>query len=300
MQGSKLKRLRAALGAVIPSARFGLQGYMAIGVVALAAMALPGSAEVLGVFALAPTPAVVQETVVPAVETQLVITEPQTTPTVPEVAPKATPVAPTLEPTAVAPVEPTRVAEQSSPSTRGGEREATPAPTQAPQPTATPALKVPTGNSVQERFIATTAADAQQSQRETGVPASVTLAQAMLESANGTSGLAVKGKNYFGIKAQTRPGPAGIIEMPTWEVLNGKNVTVMAAFRAYNSAAESFADHGRFFTENRLYAQAMRNVGDAKTFAQLIHKAGYATDPAYSDKLIKLMDKYNLYQYDLS
>jgi flagellum-specific peptidoglycan hydrolase FlgJ len=152
---------------------------------------------------------------------------------------------------------------------------------------------------VQERFIAATAADAQESQRTTGVPASVTLAQAMLESANGTSGLAVKGKNYFGIKAHTKPGPAGIIEMPTWEVFNGKSVTVMAAFRAYNTAAESFADHGRFFTENRIYAEAMKHLDDAKTFAKLIHKAGYATDPDYSSKLIRLMDKYDLYQYDL-
>lgn len=162
------------------------------------------------------------------------------------------------------------------PSTRGGNRPLTP----------------------EEQFFTQYAESAQVSQRETGVPASVTLAQAALESDWGKSQLARQGNNFFGIKATKQPGTAGVIQLPTWEVLSGSNVVVQAGFRAYQSAAESFADHGRFFIENARYAAAMKNIADPNTFARLIHQAGYATDPAYATKLIGLMQKFNLYQYD--
>ena len=63
--------------------------------------------------------------------------------------------------------------------------------------------------------------------------------------------------------------------------------------------AESFVDHGRFFLENARYAVAMRNTNDPRKFARLIQQAGYATDPSYADKLIRLMERYNLFAYDL-
>ena len=167
--------------------------------------------------------------------------------------------------------------------------------TEEAKPTPAPARPL----TFEEQFIAQAVEAAQASQRETGVPASVTIAQAILESDWGRSALSVQAKNYFGIKATAKGGSAGVVWMSTWEVINGQNVTVRAPFRAYKSMADSFTDHGRFFTENDRYASAMRVVGDAIAFAREIHRAGYATDPAYSDKLIGLINKFGLLQYDL-
>lgn len=147
-------------------------------------------------------------------------------------------------------------------------------------------------------FILEAAQAARVSQRETGIPASVTIAQAILESNWGTSRLSREGQNYFGIKARERPGNAGVVWFDTWEVINGQNVVVNAPFRAYASMADSFIDHGRFFVENPRYAAALDARDDAREFAVRIQQAGYATDPAYSDKLIRLMDRFNLYAYD--
>lgn len=145
------------------------------------------------------------------------------------------------------------------------------------------------------QFLDSVAEDAVLSQRATGVPASVTLAQAILESGWGKSGLSAKYHNYFGIKGT---GPAGTVVLSTGEHFNGKDVVIKDGFRVYHSAAESFEDHGRFFIENKRYAEAMRNAHDAERFAKEIHKAGYATDPNYSQKLISLIRKYNLTRLD--
>jgi flagellum-specific peptidoglycan hydrolase FlgJ len=73
---------------------------------------------------------------------------------------------------------------------------------------------------------------------------------------------------------------------------------VNAAFKAYHNIFESVDDHGRFLRDNPRYAAAFKVPNDPKEFARRINDAGYATDPAYSAKLIRLIDKYNLYQYD--
>ena len=162
-----------------------------------------------------------------------------------------------------------------------------------------PAHKLPVlGNTPQERFISSIAAAAVKSADQTGVPASVTIAQAILESYWGSSRLATDAKNYFGIKAQPRGGTAGSISLSVWEVLGGRNVVETQAFRAYNTVAESFVDHGLFFLQNGRYAGAMAVKDDARKFAVAINREGYATDPAYANKLIGLMDRYNLYRYD--
>ncbi len=178
-------------------------------------------------------------------------------------------------------------ADRLAPSARSGEREEpTPTPTRTRQLT------------FEEQFIAQIGPAASESQTETRVPASVTIAQAILESDWGRSGLARNGNNFFGIKAKEKGGNAGVIWMNTGEVLNGQSVVVNAPFRAYRSAADSFIDHGKFFLENSRYASAMKVAGNATAFAREIQRAGYATDPAYADKLIRLMDKFSLYQYD--
>lgn len=161
-------------------------------------------------------------------------------------------------------------------------------------------LPEPPGASRWQRdFIMSVAPGARASQRKTGVPASVTLAQAILESDWGRSKLTREANNLFGIKAMRGPGTAGIYEINTWEVYGGQNVTVLAAFKAYTTLADSIVDHGRWFHDNSRYHGALRVKDDPRAFAYAINEAGYATDPAYAPKLIGLMDKYDLYAYDV-
>ena len=169
-------------------------------------------------------------------------------------------------------------------TSRSAERPAVPAPTNATESEA--------------KFILAAVEPAQASQRETGVPASVTIAQAALESGWGKSKLANQAHNYFGIKALNGPGPAGVVTMDTGEYLGGQNVTVSAEFKAYHNMQESFTDHGKFLKEGTRYAQCFETK-DPKEFARRVQAAGYATDPAYANKLIAFMDKYNLYAYDV-
>ena len=162
-----------------------------------------------------------------------------------------------------------------------------------------PKHKLPVlGNTPQEQFISSIAEAAVESADQTGVPASVTIAQAILESYWGSSRLAQDANNYFGIKAQTRGGTAGSISLNVWEVIGGRNIVENQAFRAYNTIADSFVDHGDFFLENSRYASAMAVKDDPKQFAVQINRDGYATDPSYASKLIGLMDRYNLYRFD--
>ncbi|MHC1740535.1 MAG: glucosaminidase domain-containing protein [Anaerolineaceae bacterium] len=154
-------------------------------------------------------------------------------------------------------------------------------------------------------FIDDAVGPAQASQKDTGVPASVTIAQAILESGWGDSHIGTA-NNYFGIKCQKRSDGTlyygtianGCVSVNTKEWTGTEYITVKANFRTYASITDSFRDHGRFFIENSRYATAMKYTNDPKQFAIEIHKAGYATSPTYSTNLIGLMDKYDLYQYD--
>lgn len=148
-------------------------------------------------------------------------------------------------------------------------------------------------------FLEKVIGPAQASQRDTGVPASVTIAQAIWESDWGRSGLATRANNYFGIKARPNPGPAGTIWLETWEHVNGRDITVVEPFKVYNSLWESFMDHGVYLRDSPRYALAMQHTDDPRLFIRLVHEAGYATDPAYTDKIINLLDRYDLYIYDL-
>ncbi|TYA14406.1 mannosyl-glycoprotein endo-beta-N-acetylglucosamidase [Paenibacillus faecis] len=141
-------------------------------------------------------------------------------------------------------------------------------------------------------FIAAIAPDAVKDWHQSGVPASLTIAQAALESNWGSSGLARQANNLFGIKGN---GPAGSVMMPTTEYRNGSPIRIHAPFRKYRSWAESIADHTRLL-QNKRYAGVLRRSGQEA--AKAVAAAGYATDPSYASKLIGLMDKYNLYQYD--
>src|SRR5205085_9312705 len=126
-------------------------------------------------------------------------------------------------------------------------------------------------------FIDTVGTAAQRSRRTSGVPASVTVAQAILESDWGRSRLTRQGNNLFGIKALGGAvGPAGVVTLATWEHVGGSDVVVQAPFRAYYTLEQSIDDHGRFFTSNKRYGGALSVASDARAFARAIQDAGYA------------------------
>ena len=144
-----------------------------------------------------------------------------------------------------------------------------------------------------ERVGALAAADMQKS----GVLASLTIAQAILESGWGKSGLTVKANALFGIKAGTS-WKGRVYSAKTQECYDGVNfTTVTALFRAYGSWEESVADHSALLTGAARY-KAVIGERDYKTACRAIKAAGYATDPQYADKLIRLIESYGLTAYD--
>ncbi|WP_305784259.1 sporangiospore maturation cell wall hydrolase GsmA [Symbioplanes lichenis] len=168
-----------------------------------------------------------------------------------------------------------------------------------------PGASVPTAPAVTltpEQFIKAAVPGAQRGWREYGVPASVTIAQAILESGWGRSGLSTADKNYFGIKCQgTSYGKLanGCHVYNTTECTKAGNCFAMAdAFRTYETMAHSFRDHGSFLRVNPRYAPAFKYTKDANKFIWNVWKAGYATDPNYYTKVTGLMASWNLYQYD--
>ena len=132
---------------------------------------------------------------------------------------------------------------------------------------------------------------------KTGILASLTASQALIESNKGNSGLSQKANNLFGIKADKRwNGP--YVTMKTKENYNGKLVTVDANFRAYGSWEESINDHSNFLLVNLRYAN-LRGVTDYKTACILIKQDGYATSATYTQTLTNTIEKYNLWLWDL-
>ena len=127
---------------------------------------------------------------------------------------------------------------------------------------------------------------------------SVIVAQAILESARGTSELARKANNLFGIKGNYNDQSYTV---RTKEYLNGKWTTVNAAFKKYPSYRESIIDHGNFFTSTPWRTQNYQrvlNAKDYKTQAKALQACGYATDPQYANKLINLIETNNLSSLD--
>jgi flagellum-specific peptidoglycan hydrolase FlgJ len=148
--------------------------------------------------------------------------------------------------------------------------------------------------SSQAAFISEVAPGAIATQREYGIPAAVTIAQAIDESGWGQSELAVEAHNLFGIKGT---GPAGSVTMPTSEYEDGTWVTIQASFRAYHDFSESIEDHGRLLATDSAYSHAMADRKLPDAFAADL--AGvYATDPSYGGELISLMRLYDLYRFD--
>ncbi|MBL3636835.1 phage tail protein [Bacillus gibsonii] len=150
-----------------------------------------------------------------------------------------------------------------------------------------------------EDFIKQIAADAQRVYKNHQILASLIIAQGCLESAWGTSELATKGHNLFGMKGEYK---GQYITMMTWEVINGENVQVPAKFRKYPSWKESIDDLANLYLngvswDKNHYRAVVGETDYQKATAALV-KAGYATDPNYATKLNSIIFTYKLTKYD--
>jgi flagellum-specific peptidoglycan hydrolase FlgJ len=145
-------------------------------------------------------------------------------------------------------------------------------------------------------FITGIAPAAQASQAKWSVPASVTLAQAILESGWGESALTTSARNYFGIKAR-RIDP--YVELKTDEFIGGTRKAVRAGFRKFVSDAECFDAHGELLGTLARYRPAMAKADDPVIFAVKLQECGYSTDPDYATKLARLIQDFDLTQYDV-
>lgn len=142
-------------------------------------------------------------------------------------------------------------------------------------------------------FVQQHTSAAQAAERETGIPAAFMVAQAAHETGWGRKEIrhadGSPSFNLFGIKASgSWKGP--VAEVVTTEYVNGRPQKVVAKFRAYGSYAESFADYARLMKNSPRYQAVVANAGTATGFAQGLQRAGYATDPAYAEKLGRVIN----------
>ena len=166
----------------------------------------------------------------------------------------------------------------------------------------TSSAPAPSPGLTQDQFLAAAVPGAQLGWRQYGVPASVTIAQAILESGWGRSGLSLTDRNYFGIKCQNggygKLANGCHVYRTTECAKDGTCFATAAAFRTYPTMSHSFRDHGNFLRVNSRYKPAFAYTKDANKFIWQVWKAGYATDPNYYTKITTLMAANNLYQYD--
>ncbi|WP_445736410.1 glucosaminidase domain-containing protein [Mariniflexile sp.] len=140
-----------------------------------------------------------------------------------------------------------------------------------------------------EDYIAAFKTVAQEEMRLYGIPASITIAQGILESNSGKGRLSVEANNHFGIKCHDWTG----------ERIFHDDDADQECFRKYNDAKYSYRDHSLFLSQRSRYAALFKlKKEDYKGWAKELRKAGYATDKKYPDKLIDLIERYGLNQFD--
>lgn len=157
--------------------------------------------------------------------------------------------------------------------------------------TTTQSQKVPVAktNNPYNNYVERYANIALYNQRQYGIPASITLAQGLLESGAGRSTLATQANNHFGIKCHRSWRGSR-----TFHDDDRPN----ECFRSYDNAEDSFKDHGQFLQQPRYQALFRLDPTDYKGWARGLQQAGYATDRGYANKLIKIIEDYRLYLID--
>jgi|1048.fasta_scaffold09467_3 flagellum-specific peptidoglycan hydrolase FlgJ len=141
-----------------------------------------------------------------------------------------------------------------------------------------------------EAYIKRFAQTAKTQQKKYGIPASISLAQGLIESRAGTSKLATKNNNHFGMKCFSKNCTKG-------HCTNHTDDTHKDFFRKYNDPLDSWKDHSRMLSQGR-YAKLKKYGSDYKKWAYGLKSIGYATDKSYAEKLIGVIEKYDLYRYD--
>jgi len=130
-----------------------------------------------------------------------------------------------------------------------------------------------------------------------GIPASVKLAQAVVESNAGRSTLATQSNNHFGIKCKTYWKGRSYYHRD--DDLDDKGKLIESCFRAYSDIESSFIDHSNFLRGSPNYGRLfLLDPTDYKGWTSGLSTCGYATDKAYSDKLLRIIETYQLYRYD--
>ena len=140
-----------------------------------------------------------------------------------------------------------------------------------------------------EKYIKTYSALAIEQQKKYKIPASITLAQGLLESGAGQSDLARRSNNHFGIKCHSDWRGGRVYHD---DDLRGE------CFRKYKRVEDSYEDHSKFLKRSRYDRLFQLKITDYKGWARGLQKCGYATDRAYANKLIKVIEDYKLYRYD--
>lgn len=146
--------------------------------------------------------------------------------------------------------------------------------------------KIPTST---ENYIETFKDVAISEMKQYGIPASITLAQGILESGSGKGRLAVQANNHFGIKCHKWNGAK----------IYHDDDALQECFRKYQDASTSYRDHSLFLTNRKRYAKLFTlRLTDYKGWAKELRRAGYATDKRYPQKLIDIIERYNLDRFD--
>ncbi|WP_296385008.1 glucosaminidase domain-containing protein [Winogradskyella sp.] len=140
-----------------------------------------------------------------------------------------------------------------------------------------------------DNYISSYVTIAKTEMRKSKIPASITLAQGILESGSGRGRLAVKANNHFGIKCHGWKGAK----------IYHDDDAAQECFRKYRKAESSYEDHSKFLIGRKRYAKLFKlKPNDYKGWAKGLKAAGYATDRKYPQKLISLIERYKLYKYD--
>ena len=148
----------------------------------------------------------------------------------------------------------------------------------------------PTSAMTRQEYIARYARLAVSEMNRSGIPASITLAQALLESDNGNSALAKASNNHFGIKCKS--GWTGA-------TIRHDDDEMQECFRKYSSVSDSYKDHSNFLRTQQRYAELFTYPRtDYRRWAQGLKAAGYATSPTYADNLIRIIEENNLTRFD--
>jgi flagellum-specific peptidoglycan hydrolase FlgJ len=143
----------------------------------------------------------------------------------------------------------------------------------------------------QQRYVDAYLDIARQEMLDHGIPASITLAQGLLESDAGESTLATRNNNHFGIKCFSRKCKRG-------HCSNFEDDSHKDFFRVFKDSEESFRAHSRLLKAPRYQPLFQNDLQDYASWAKGLKAAGYATDPKYAEKLIELIEELQLYQYD--